>query len=234
MTTRMNTITKPVRKRKPQQYANDNIIEALRSIPSGVAQSGVDFLKDTVSLDEWKVYAGYEETGGKRERVSGDLFEGEELNLKELKKLNELKKQTAEEKKDKILDIDPGYNYRDQILNREKKSSQRHSQETLNKIEQILAELKKIVDTTQELRVQFKEVAVTQTVVNPGKYHESFFEWLLSIVQNARMKVEDSGAWLAAMHSKKKSREYWAMANEKVGGTSFSLSSERVVATQVG
>jgi len=55
---------------------------------------------------------------------------------------------------------------------------------------------------------------------------------MLSMIQIARRKVEDSGAWLAVMHSKKKSREYGAMA--KKHGTTFSLSNERVVATQVG
>ena len=77
-----------------------------------------------------------------------------------------------------------------------------------------------------------KEVAVEQHAVTPGKYHKSFFSWLLSIIRNARMKVEDSGAWLAAMHSKKKSREYGAMA--KKHGTTFTLNNERNVATQVG
>jgi hypothetical protein len=76
------------------------------------------------------------------------------------------------------------------------------------------------------------EVALEQHVETPGKYHESFFAWLFSIIRAARMKVEDSSAWLAAMHSKKKSREYGAMA--KKHGTSFSLNNERTVATQVG
>src|SRR3989338_3918607 len=94
------------------------------------------------------------------------------------------------------------------------------------------AEIKKLADSSTELQMQFKEVAVEQYATKPGKYHKNFFSWLLSIIRNARMKVEDSGAWLAAMHSKKKSREYGAMA--KKHGTSFTLNNERTVATQVG
>ena len=95
-----------------------------------------------------------------------------------------------------------------------------------------MIEIKKLADSSKELQMQFKEVAVEQHAVTPGKYHKSFFSWLLSIIRNARMKVEDSGAWLAAMHSKKKSREYGAMA--KKHGTTFTLNNERNVATQVG
>ena len=97
-----------------------------------------------------------------------------------------------------------------------------------------MVELKRLVSTTQELKVQFKEVAV-EKVVNPGKYHESFFEWLLTSVRETLKRVEDSKAWLTAVKGKNAKRgTYWTNADETVGGTSFSLSSERVVATQTG
>lgn len=222
----MNTLTKPIRKRsKPKQYANDNIIEALRSIPAGVASSTLNLAKDTVNPDQWKTYLGLgEKEKNKKEKFTGDLAPGQELDLAALE----------EEKQDRLLDIDPGIDYKSEILHTEKRSLQRMSQETENNIQQILGELKKLVSTTRELKTQFKEVAV-EKVVNPGKYHEAFFEWLLSTVRDALKKVEDSGAWLAAVKSKNAKRGiYWTNADEKVGGTSFSLSSERVVATQTG
>jgi hypothetical protein len=222
----MNTITKSIRKRsKPKQYANDNIIEALRSIPGGVASSGLNLAKDTINPDNWSRYIGIgEKEKNQKEKFAGDLTPGQELDLATLE----------QKKQDRILDIDPGYDYKGEILHREIRASQRLSQETENNITQILVELKKLVSTTRELKTQFKEVAV-EKVVNPGKYHESFFEWMLSSVKEALKKVEDSGAWLSAVKGKNAKRGiYWTNADETVGGTSFSLSSERVVATQTG
>jgi hypothetical protein len=82
------------------------------------------------------------------------------------------------------------------------------------------------------LQIEFKEVAIEQRIVNPGKYHTSFFEWVLSAIRIARMKVEDSGAWLSASKGKKAKKDYWQMF--KKHGTTFGLSNERVVATQTG
>lgn len=222
----MNSILKSTRKRsKPKQYANDNIIEALRSIPAGVAKSGLNLAKDTVNPDQWKTYLGLsEKEKNKKEKFTGDLIPGQELNLAALE----------EEKQERILDIDPGYDYKGEILHREARSIKRLSQETENNIQQILVEIKKLVSASGELKTEFKIVTV-EKVVNPGKYHESFFEWLLSSVREALKKVEDSKAWLSAVKGKNAKRgTYWTNADETVGGTSFSLSSERVVATQTG
>ncbi|MBI2049545.1 hypothetical protein HYT32_01410 [Candidatus Roizmanbacteria bacterium] len=223
-----NTLGRSVRRRsRPKQYANQSILETLRSIPTGVAQSLGDSAKKTVDAKQWETYLGFNDAEQKKRKFEGDLTPGQELDLRSL--------QNKDEEENRILDRDPGIDYHRQIRDVEKTASHALSQETRNNIQQILIELKKIVDTTKELQTQFKEVAVVQTVVNPGKYHESFFEWMLSIVRNARMKVEDSGAWVAAMQGKNSKKSYyWANSNEKVGGTSFQLSSERVVATQVG
>ncbi|HLD02068.1 MAG TPA: DUF5660 family protein, partial [Patescibacteria group bacterium] len=60
----------------------------------------------------------------------------------------------------------------------------------------------------------------------------NFFEWMLSVIRIARMKVEDSGAWMAALSSKKKGKGYWQMF--KKHGTTFGMSHERNVSTQTG
>ena len=211
-------------KNRVRQYEDKNPVEQFLSIGRGVMQSGNDLGKQFLDPESILGIKKNKENN----RFSGDLMPGEELKLKEL-----IKKQEQEE--DNKPDIDPGIYYHREIREMGKVASQRLSRETENTIEQILLELKKIIATTLELQTQYNEFTVIQTVVNPGKYHESFFEWLLSIVKNARMKVEDSGAWLAATKGKHAKRgSYWRMADEKVGGTSFSLSSERIVATQVG
>jgi hypothetical protein len=55
---------------------------------------------------------------------------------------------------------------------------------------------------------------------------------MLTVIRGARMKVEDSGAWLSTMQGKKGKKNYWAMF--KKHGTSFGMSNERQVATQTG
>lgn len=162
------------------------------------------------------------------QKQAGELFEGQELNLKELQRKNV---DTQEEKKEKAY-VDPGIDYSREIIRVEEKVSSREKQELDMQLKEIMIEIKKLADSSKELQVHFKAVAVEQHTKAPGKYHKNFFSWLLSIVRAARMKVEDSSAWLQAMHSKKKSRKYGAMS--KKYGTSFSLSNERNVSTQVG
>lgn len=216
-----------VRKRKIKQYAGDNIIESLRSIPTGIVKSGTDFAKDTVNLDQWKVFMGLEETPAKNRngKFSGELKEGQELNLKDLQNENEKEDQ-------QMARIEPGINYAKEIIHAGERLASLETREMETQLREIMAEIKKLADTSKELQMQFKEVAVEQHTTKPGAYHKNFFQWLLSIIRIARMKVEDSGAWLSAMQSKKKSRQYGAMA--KKFNTSFTLSNERTTATQTG
>lgn len=152
------------------------------------------------------------------------MIEGQEINLKEFAGQKHEKKEKPQ--------AEPGINYAREIIHAAERTFIHENREIEAQLKDIMDEIKKLADSSKELQMQFKEVAIEQHVVKPGKYHKTFFSWLLSIIRNARLKIEDSGAWLAAMHSKKKSREYGAMS--KKFGTTFSLSNERVVATQVG
>ena len=212
---------KKTKGKKPKQYTNDNLIESMGGILSGVGQQTADLGKSAIDLDNWDRYLGLTDGEEKQKKHSGDLEEGQELNLKDLKK----------EKKDKAH-IEPGIDYSREIVHTGERLVNRENQENEAQLSELMTEIKKLADSSRELQAQFKEIAVEQHVVKPGKYHKSFFSWMLSMIKIARAKVEDSGAWLAALHSKKKSREYGAMA--KKHGTTFSLSNERVVATQVG
>jgi len=204
--------------RKKQQFTNDNNIETYKSIGSAITQSlGNDLIKGgTNDVKEQLFGIG----------LTGDLVEGEELILS---KTNRDKKS---EEYVRALDIEPGIDYRRELLHGYRKIAKENTQEISKKIQEIIVELKRLTESSKELQVEFKEVAIEQRVVNPGKYHASFFEWVLSAIKLARMKVEDSGAWLSVSKSKKAKREYWAMF--KKHGTTFGLSNERVVATQTG
>lgn len=153
------------------------------------------------------------------------MIEGQEISLAEFQEKN------SEEKEEK-REIEAGIDYARQIVHAGERAVNRENQEIEVQLKEIMAEIKKLADSSKELQMQFKDVAVEQHAATPGKYHKTFFTWLLSVIRTARMKVEDSEAWLKALHSKKQSREYGAMA--KKHGTTFSLSNERVVATQVG
>lgn len=178
------------------------------------------------SLDQ---ILGSTDSKEKQKKNQGDLIEGQELNLKGLQGENSKNEEASREVE---AGIDYLKNYSREIGHVAERAISRENQELETQLKEIMAEIKKLADSSKELQMQFKEVAIEQYATKPGKYHKNFFSWLLSIIRSARMRVEDSGAWLQAMHSKKKSREYGAMA--KKHGTSFSLSNERNVSTQVG
>lgn len=173
------------------------------------------------SLEEHLGFADSKE----KQKFKGDLREGQELNLKKLQEAN----QETQEKK---IETDPGIEYSKEVIQTGDKAVNRENREMEAQMREIMAEIKKLADSSKELQMQFKSVAVEQYVATPGKYHKTFFSWLLSMVRAARMKVENSETWLAAMQSKRKSREYGAMA--KKYKSSFTLNNERTVATQVG
>lgn len=212
---------------RKKQYINDNAVESFKGMGKAFVNSLVSDVGKGIAADagkQWEQLLGINKKGNRE--ASGDLLEGEELNLSLLST-----KHVPEEKEAK-LDITPGIDYRRELLHGYRKIAKENTQEISKKIQEIIVELKRLTISSKELQIEFKEVATEQRVVNPGKYHASFFEWVLSAIRLARMKVEDSSAWLAVSKSKKAKREYWAMF--KKHGTTFGLSNERVVATQTG
>lgn len=216
--------------KKPQnrkkQFVDQNPIENWKDIPSGIAQSLVNDVGKAGVGDLWNQLLGAGDYEKKAfEQQAGELQEGQELNLQSLAKKQEVKAP-------KNPDIEPGIDYRRDVLYGERKIAQENTQVITVKIQEIVVELKRLTASSKILQAEFKEITVEQRIEKPGKYHLSFFEWVLSVVKNARLKVEDAGAWLSATYAKKAKRNYWAMF--KKHGTTFGLSGERVVATQTG
>ena len=82
-------------------------------------------------------------------------------------------------------------------------------------------------------KAQITKIKVEQLPKKSGIYHIRFFEWLLGVVKQLRMKVEEGRAWLATFtNRKKKKMGYWNMY--KKHGTTFGLSHERTLSTQTG
>lgn len=216
--------------KKPQnrkkQFVDQNPIENWKDIPSGIAQSLVNDVGKAGVGDLWNQLlgaGGYEKQPSKQQ--TGELQEGQELNLAAISRKQEVRPQ-------KSLDIEPGIDYRRNVLYGERKIAQENTQVIEAKIQEVVIELKRLTASSKILQAEFNEITVEQRVEKPGKYHLSFFEWMLSVVRQARVKVEDAGSWLTATYAKKAKRNYWAMF--KKHGTTFGLSGERVVATQTG
>lgn len=164
---------------------------------------------------------------------SGDLMPGEAFDLKAKKQDHAPSHIDANPQAEKKANnIRPGIDWFSELNRSSEFVSRRESQEIQAQIKQIVEELRKLVNTSTVLKAEFDEVIVQTPTQTPGKYHLNFFTWMLSVIRAARMRVEDSSAWLNVMKSKKKNKQYWNMA--KKHGTTFSLSNERVVSTQTG
>jgi len=207
-----------------------NFIEAGRDITNGVVDSvKKDLLQQGVNT-AWKRFLGdfsdmnsKDTQNGVKEGpvASGDLREGEELDLV-------IKTEWAK--------VEPALNYmdsyRNDVLHFEERGTREENRELKAKIEEIKTELIKLSESSSELEVEFKDIAIQTLPQNPGKYHLNFFEWVLVTIRNARMRIEDSAAWVSVVSGKKNKKNYWNLAKQH--GTSFSLSGERVVAQQTG
>ncbi len=202
-----------------KEYLNQDFVESFKGIGSGIVDSATSDLGKGLMTGMWEQFLGAD-TEKKKKQTSGELSEGEEVNLKEL------------QEESRKTDIEPGIDYHGDIIHGEKRIAKEQEYALQNQIEQILVELQRIIASSKELEVQFREVTVEKRPVKSGKYHVTFMEWLLATVQTARMRIEDSASWLAVFKSKKGKKQYWNMFEEY--GTTFGLSNERVVATQTG
>ena len=196
-----------------------NLDEAGTEIVSNVAKTVRSELNE-----EWRTFM--KQALGKTEQLQqttqemeGELAEDEEISFS---------------KKERKPQIEPGVDYHRDIIHAETRHIQTENRQLKQRLEEIQVELIKIRQTSKELETTFKSVA-TETLqypVNVGKYHVNFFEWMLSALQNARVRIESSASWINVIASKKSKKDYWSLA--KSHGTSFSLSGERVVAQQTG
>lgn len=99
-------------------------------------------------------------------------------------------------------------------------------------IETIQTQIKAMAKDQVGLMEEIDQAAF-QAIVNPGVYHQNFFERLLHLIKLARKKVAESRTWLQLQnHRSQKQAGYWQKV--KTSGTNFMLSGERTVSTQSG
>lgn len=191
-------------KKKQTHYKNDNVLEALGSVPSSVGSNTVaEFGKigsDIVSS-----------LLGSAPR-SGDMQPNQVI---------EFGAPQPEQAPAQPIRVETQHRPNVDII----------EMETKQQLEAIRAELKALMATLKNLHTEV-ENAVSQEVVDPGIYHINFYEQLRTFIKVLRETIEDSRTWLSAFGSRKKKMGYWGMF--KKHGTTFGLSNERSLATAAG
>lgn len=209
-------------KKKKHVQGWESQIEALRGLPGGASQTLADNMKQGFE-ETWDQILGLEKQA---QKMSGDLHAGESIDLSQASEAADQEEKHAEYSQ-------PGLDYHRQFSALvETRTVSENSRDLQLRINQIINELQKLTSASTELSVQFEEVSMEDTPVEPGTYHLNFFEWVFAVIQKARERIEESQTWLTTFQSKKKQKGYWGMF--KKHGTSFGLSNERVVATQTG
>lgn len=217
-----------------KKYSNEDWadqFEALYNLPKQTANAFTDEMQSSIS-NTWEQLLGYSEYSSENvKKLQGDLQEGKPLDVKALEQQKANAQDKAKEKK--IEQLQPGLEYHREFQARHESRVYSENQQAMQQqIRQILSELRKLAATSKQLSVELKQVTMEETPEEVGKYHLTFFEWLLGVVQKARERVEESQTWLATFKSKKGQNGYWNMF--KKHGTTFGMSNERNVATQTG
>ena len=204
---------------KPKQHTNEGFIESLTGIGSSTLDSFKnDFIRPGATDVKIQI-AGGEVHPNNSSNESGDLSEGAELDLSQVKQ--EVRKITEQ-----------GQDYVREIIHAGKNAGEENSREIQVKIQEILIEIKQLAKSTKEVQAQVEIISLEQTTQDKGTYHVSFLEQMLGFLRDARLNVEDSLAWFKALRSKKAQRQYGVLA--KKHGASFMLSNERSAVTQTG
>ena len=151
------------------------------------------------------------------------LFEGQELVL-DTKKSQEKIRVTSEHMEYVRRDV--------QNVERASSSEARVELEVKRGVEQIQREIKRLINTSKIVERTVKDAAIEKSPVKPGKYHLSFFEFVLGVIRDATRKLEDTVHFGSVFQSKKQQSKYWS--KYKTHGTTFGLSGERTTATQTG
>lgn len=211
----MNSLQANKKSDKKPKIVVDNPLESLKSVGDGIThevkQASTDAIKDM-----WAQILGVDRYANKpKPKMHGDLQPGQAVDLK-----------AAQEKKPTSQAEAPS-KYFQEIRELGQTTLQKENQEIKQQVQALVYELQRLATSSKAIE---KEVAMaTSNVVNPGKYHASFFEWMLSVVKDARKRVENSGAWLKTVKRKK-----GMMIGKMKKNMNELMSGERSVSNQTG
>lgn len=120
------------------------------------------------------------------------------------------------------------------LFSYEQKKGERQLEQETQMILKTLQEQVVILEKAgKTLAKEVSKIKLEKAPKKTGIYYIIFLEWLLGIVKQLRLKVEEGQAWLNTFTQRKKKRlGYWGMY--KKHGTTFGLSQERSLASQTG
>lgn len=189
----------------------------------GIA-GGKDFLTGFLGID---LPSSDKKHASTAESVDSEISETRvSIDIVNFKKIDTDKAPKAEAR------IEAAIDYHRDILRSSEKISKQELSTMASQIEQIKQELISLIKSSKLLQNEVASVTVDQSPAKAGIYHAHFFEWMLGMIRKARENVESSESWMNAQKGKDGKKGYWGMF--KKHGTSFALSNERGVATQVG
>jgi len=205
-----------IKQQKPQKFIDINPVEALKNIGNATAKTTTEEMRSSMK-SFWEQLLGSGEY--KKSTPEHKLMnEGQDYVLpKSTREMQHSERRHA------------AYNYTNEILHYGERATTERNKEIEHQLKQIIQELERLAASSVVLE-KAVVAATGQSIAKPGEYHLSFFQWMLLEIRQARMQIEDAGAWLATITGKKAKRGYWNMA--KKHGTTFLLSGERTVSTQ--
>jgi hypothetical protein len=210
-----------------ERVVNNDSYESADGLGSGLINAFKNDVAKGISNDLWEQLLATSDKENNEKAPAGDMAEGQEISFKKKKAQQEAKKTQETVKR-----VDAGIDYAREIIHAERRIRAEGNQVLSVRIEEIVIELKRLTKESKALESQFREVTAMVMPKEVGKYHQNFFEWMLTVVKTARMRVENAEQWLKTVSGKGKKKDFWGMY--KKHGTSFGLSSERGVAQQTG
>lgn len=196
---------------KQKQIRNDTLLEVLRDLGSGTGKS---FSQDFLSKIPEDIL---DQTSIRPKRLSGTLSPNESITIPE---------------KPKVEDLERRLRRVEAIRRQEKLVFSAEKQKETLKVKALQQEVDKLAKATANLSREVK-TATTQAPVEPGTYHLTFYEKLLSFIQSLTKKIEDAAIWVSVFNTRAKKRSYyWTQVGRS--GAKYMLSQERYMSTQAG
>ena len=101
-----------------------------------------------------------------------------------------------------------------------------HSQEVEKAINELRLEIKKLIETTENLEQDVIQ-STEQNIVDFDQYQLNFFQRIKMIIVNFRKNINEASNWLESFnHKKSKKNAFWNRARSKNGGEQYLNSSE--------
>ena len=211
---------------EPIESKPNTTVSEPTSIPEETKKLWDDMLKSTGrDIVGGSLTSISEQILGQSESGEQQMTEGQELILQA--------KNVQEKARDQESQMTAEFmEYKRSVVNAERPAEAKNESEIKQAIQQIQAEIKKLTQTSKLVERTVKDATAEKAPVKPGKYHLSFFEFVLGVIRDATRKLDDTVHFGAVFTSKKQQSKYWN--SYKKHGTQFGLSGERTTATQTG